>query len=439
MSALTKISNWGNYPRIEADVRPWPLQTESPQIARGMGRCYGDSALSTHIVDTRSLNHFLDFDAESGLLTVEAGLTFDEILQVCVPRGWFLPVTPGTRFVTAGGALASDVHGKNHHAEGSFSDHVRWFDLLTASGEICRCSRTENTELFYLTLGGMGLTGIIKALAFYLKPIETAYIRQHTLRCENLDETMAGLEAYGYWTNSVAWLDCMAGGRAFGRSILMLGEAAKQSELTQAQSLNPLKVHSTKGIPFPIDMPSFTLNRFTVQAFNQVYFHKHPKGSRDSVVHYEPFYYPLDKVLGWNRIYGKRGFTQYQLVIPHADARKGLQEVLELLAKRKMSSFLTVLKIFGEQSENYLRFPKAGFTLTLDFGISASLWPFLNELDGVVERYGGRLYLTKDVRMNPDFFRRTYPMAQEFIEKIKALDPTGKFQSLQSQRLGIHA
>lgn len=439
MKSKTTVSNWGNYPRIQADFRPWPLQSSTPQIARGMGRCYGDSALSAHIVDARSLNHFLDFDSSSGLLTVESGVTFDEILQVFVPRGWFLPVTPGTRFVTAGGALASDVHGKNHHVDGSFSDHVLWFDLFTASGQKLRCSRTENADLFHLSLGGMGLTGIVLALAFYMKPIETAYIRQHTVRCENLDETMAGLESYGNWTNSVAWLDCMAGGKAFGRSILMLGESAKLQELSPKQALNPLKIHSTKGIPFPIDMPSFTLNRFTVQAFNRVYFNKHPKGSQDSVVHYEPFYYPLDKVLGWNRIYGKRGFTQYQLVVPHQDARKGLQEVLELLAKRRMSSFLTVLKIFGEQPENYLRFPKAGFTLTLDFGIADSLWPFLNELDQVVEQYGGRLYLTKDVRMSADFLRRTYPMAQEFIDKLKEMDPVGTFRSLQSERLSIHA
>jgi len=439
VNSKTSVSNWGNYPHIQADFKPWPLPVNPPKIARGMGRCYGDSALAENIVDTRSLNHFLDFDSNSGLLTVQAGVTFDEILQVFVPRGWFLPVTPGTRFVTAGGALASDVHGKNHHKDGSFSDHVVWFELHTASGQNLRCSRSENAELFYLSLGGMGLTGIILSLAFYLKPIETAFIRQHTVRCENLDDTMAGLESYGNWTNSVAWLDCMAGGKAFGRSILMLGESAKLPELSPKQAQNPLKIHSTKGIPFPIDMPSFTLNRFTVQAFNQVYFHKHPKGSQDSVVHYEPFYYPLDKVLGWNRIYGKRGFTQYQLVIPHQDARKGLQDVLELLAKRRMSSFLTVLKIFGEQPENYLRFPKAGFTLTLDFGISSSLWPFLNELDQVVEQYGGRLYLTKDVRMSADFLRRTYPMAQRFIDKLKELDPEGFFRSLQSERLALHS
>lgn len=439
------ITNWGKYP--ERSVDWWaPTQAESlaqfPDshgwIARGMGRCYGDSALADHVLSTLNLRHLLDFQPETGLLTCEAGVTFDAILEVFVPKGFFLPVTPGTKFVTAGGALASDVHGKNHHVAGTFSEHVVWFDLQVADGRVLRCSRTENEQLFQLTCGGMGLTGLILRLAFYLKPIPTAYIRQKTLVARNLQEVMDLFEVHQSCTNSVAWIDCLQKGKNIGRSLLMLGEFATPDQLSKKQAQQPYAVHAPPKWTVPFDFPSFVLNSFSVKAFNFLFYHKQWAKETTQTLHYEPFYYPLDAIHHWNRIYGKNGFTQYQFVLPKAASREGLTEILSRIAQRNMGSFLSVLKLFGPQDPQYLRFPMEGYTLTLDFKITPDLWAFLEELDQLVLAYGGRLYLTKDVRMSADFFHQTYPQIQDFKTALREWDPQQKFSSEQSKRLGIH-
>jgi decaprenylphospho-beta-D-ribofuranose 2-oxidase len=439
------ITNWGKYP--ERSVDWWaPTQAESlaqfPDshgwIARGMGRCYGDSALADHVVSTLNLRHLLDFQPDTGLLTCEAGVTFDAILKVFVPKGFFLPVTPGTKFVTAGGALASDIHGKNHHVAGTFSDHVVWFDLQVADGRVLRCSRTENEQLFQLTCGGMGLTGLILRLAFYLKPIPTAYIRQKTLVARNLQEVMDLFEEHQSCTNSVAWIDCLQKGKNIGRSLLMLGEFATPDQLSKNQAKQPYAVHAPPKWTVPFDFPSFVLNSFSVKAFNFLFYHKQWAKETTQTLHYEPFYYPLDAIHHWNRIYGKKGFTQYQFVLPKAASREGLTEILSRIAQRNMGSFLSVLKLFGPQDPQYLRFPMEGYTLALDFKITPDLWAFLEELDQLVLAYGGRLYLTKDVRMSADFFYQTYPQIQDFKTALRAWDPQQKFSSEQSKRLGIH-
>ena len=439
------ITNWGKYP--ERSVDWWaPTQAESlaqfPNshgwIARGMGRCYGDSALADHVVSTLNLRHLLDFQPDTGLLTCEAGVTFDAILKVFVPKGFFLPVTPGTKFVTAGGALASDVHGKNHHVSGTFSDHVVWFDVQVADGRVLRCSRTENEQLFQLTCGGMGLTGLILRLAFYLKPIPTAYIRQKSLVARNLQEVMDLFEEHQSCTNSVAWIDCLQKGKNIGRSLLMLGEFATPDQLSKKQAQQPYAVHAPPKWTVPFDFPSFVLNSFSVKAFNFLFYHKQWAKESTQTLHYEPFYYPLDAIHHWNRIYGKNGFTQYQFVLPKAASREGLMEILSRIAQRNMGSFLSVLKLFGPQDPQYLRFPMEGYTLALDFKITPDLWAFLEELDQLVLAYGGRLYLTKDVRMSADFFHQTYPQIQDFKTALREWDPQQKFSSEQSKRLGIH-
>jgi decaprenylphospho-beta-D-ribofuranose 2-oxidase len=437
------ITNWGNYPLIEAQINE-PAEISSVKktventeilIGRGMGRCYGDSALQKNILSTIKLNHFLSFDESTGILHCESGVSFDEILQIFVPRGWFLPVTPGTKFITVGGAIASDIHGKNHHKEGTFSDHVISFKIISASGEHIYCSREINTELFQLTCGGMGLTGIITDVVFKLKKIETSYIRQESIKAKNLDEVMELFESSESWTYSMAWIDCLSSGDKLGRSILMRGESAKVNELSVAQRKNPLQVHSGEKINIPFYFPSFTLNSFSVRAFNFLYYHKQFKKIKHSIIHYDPFYYPLDAIHHWNRIYGKNGFTQYQFVIPKNAGREGLAEIISFIGKRKMGSFLSVLKLFGKQDENYIRFPMEGYTLAMDFKINPSVWKFLDEMDKLILQFGGRLYLTKDVRMKKDMLIQSYPESENFISKINLLDENHKFRSIQSERI----
>lgn len=441
-----KVVNWGKYPEVEADVFEYNhidhyhslIQQKEQVIPRGMGRCYGDSALAPNILSTLKLNHMLAFDEEKGILTCEAGVTIEEVLRFFVPRGWFMPVTPGTKFVTIAGALASDIHGKNHHAKGTFSDHVIWFELITPNGDTKICSKTENAELFALTSGGMGLTGLITKVCFQLSPIETSYIRQESIKAKNLDEIMKIFEDTQSWTNSVAWIDCLSKGKSLGKSIMTVGEFAKKEELkTTKQKNNPLVTHKDGKLFLPIDFPNFTINSLTVRAFNLLYYNKQMQRLKQSIVHYETFYYPLDGILHWNRIYGKNGFTQYQFVLPPATSREGLIAIIEKIGQRGMGSFLTVLKLFGEQNENYIRFPKGGYTLAIDFKIDKKVWAFLDELDELVHKFGGRVYLTKDVRMKHEMLLKSYPQAQDFIDKIKLIDPNFKFSSVQSNRIGM--
>lgn len=437
------VTNWGNYPVIEAQFAEPPelrlakdfIAQAHPVIPRGMGRCYGDSALQKHILSTQKLNAFLQFDEDSGILSCQAGVTFDDILSIFVPRGWFLPVTPGTKFVTVGGALASDVHGKNHHAEGTFSNHVISFKIITPDGNELTCSRNENQTLFNLTCGGMGLTGLIIEATFRLKRIETAYIRQEKIKAQNLDEIISLFEESASYTYSMAWIDCLTKGKRLGRSIMMRGENATLAELNNLQRKNPLIPHKKARLNIPFYFPSFALNSFSVKAFNTLYYHKQFQKSVTNLVHYDTFYYPLDAIHHWNRIYGKNGFTQYQFVIPKTHGREGLTELISFIGKHNMGSFLTVLKLFGAQPENFLRFPMEGYTLAMDFKIQPKLWKFLDEMDAMVHHFGGRVYLTKDVRMNKSFLMQTYPQAHEFEKHYSALNPDNKFSSLQSQRI----
>lgn len=442
---MEQIANWGNYPVMEAEMRTadndaglrtFLLASEKPLIARGMGRCYGDSALAPRIFSTLRMNRMLAFDPATGTLACEAGVTFEDILNTFVPRGYFLPVTPGTKFITVGGAIASDVHGKNHHAKGTFSDHVSWFDIMVATGQVVRCSRTENTELFHLSCGGQGLTGVILRASFQLVPVETSYIHQLALKARNLEHVLELFDEYASWTNSVAWIDCLSKGNKLGRSILTVGEFAKKEQLvSSAQKANPLALHKPGKLFVPFNFPGFVLNPLTVKAFNFLYYGKQFKSVQESIIHYDTFYYPLDVIHHWNRIYGKRGFTQYQFVIPKEAGKEGLRKIISEIGKANMGSFLTVLKLFGEQDENYVRFPQAGYTLAMDFPISEKIFAFLKRMDDWILDYGGRVYLTKDVRMDADFMKKTYPEAASFSQKIHQLDPQQKIMSVQGMRV----
>ena len=439
-----KVANWGNYPVIQADVRSIRSRQEAEQfiqypgqkIARGLGRCYGDSALSDTILETDRFNCFLDFDAEKGIVTCEAGVSLEDILDALVPRGWFLPVTPGTKFVTVGGAIASDVHGKS---AGSFCDHILSMQVMKADGEVVTCSATEEADFFNTTRGGMGLTGLILQATLQLIPIETAYIREETVRCKDLDSVMSLFDNMGKWTYSVAWIDCVARGKNLGRSVMMRGEHARVSDLTNPHmQRDPLNIKAMPKLNVPIMAPNFALNNLSVQAFNWAYYHHMPKGRHEHIVNYDTFFYPLDFVSNWNRIYGRRGFTQYQFVLPMESSYEGLPVLLEKIASCGLGSFLAVLKKFGPH-ESFISFPRPGFFLALDFPITRRLFALLDDFDKLVLKYGGRLYLAKDVRMKPELFFNGYENANEFCSRIRTWDPNQTFQSLQSRRLNLHA
>lgn len=438
-----KIANWGNYPvaesvELRASLTPQLVKTVQEHnniIARGNGRCYGDASLAPHTLSMLHHNKVTSFDADAGVLECQAGLTLDKILELIVPKGWFLPVTPGTKFITVGGAVASDVHGKNHHVDGSFSAHVTDMDVLLANGTVQTCSTTINPDLFWATCGGMGLTGVITRVQFRLKKIETAYIKQKQIKAKNLDEVLDLFEQYQHYTYSVAWIDCLKKGSSFGRSILILGEHATLDDLSPRQKEKPLPLPSKRQFTFPFTLPSFTLNPLTAKAFNFLFYHKNTKREQNNVVLYEPFFYPLDAVLHWNRVYGRRGFLQYQFVLP-MESKQGLVEILERISQKGLGSFLAVLKVFGKQ-DDLISFPTEGYTLAMDFPVTKSLLPFLDELDALVLQWGGRLYLSKDARMKAEVFWNSYPKAKEFLEVVKKYNPAFKFNSVQAQRLNL--
>ena len=433
------ITNWNNYPVVEASELSFDYGKEiasklSPSsIPHGNGRCYGDASLSAHVISTLRYDKVLAFDEVNGIITCQSGILLSDLLQIIVPRGWFLPVTPGTKFITVGGAVASDVHGKNHHVDGSCSRHIVSMSVLTGTGETFVCSSSSHADLFWATCGGMGLTGIILDVKFRLKRINTAFIRQKQIKARNLDEVMALFEENSNATYSVAWIDCLKSGKGFGRSILILGEHAMSDEVKAERALVP-KEKALFTVPFYF--PSFVLNGFSVRTFNALYYAKNYKRVTDSVVHYDGFYYPLDSILSWNKIYGKRGFVQYQFVLPLEASKTGLVDILTRISKRGTGSFLAVLKLFGHQ-DDLISFPMKGYTLALDFPIQPGLFEFLDELDNIVASYGGRIYLSKDARMKNEIFWKTYPHAREFKDILQKFDPDNRFVSGLAQRLTL--
>ncbi len=400
-----KVTNWGNFPVVEKEVKAEDttekikefIKSNNGIIARGNGRCYGDASLSEHIFSTKRLNKLISFDRLNGIFECESGVLLSEVLEVSVPQGYFLYVTPGTKFITVGGAIASDVHGKNHHAEGCFSQYLLEFSLIDENGEVLKCSRIENVEKFWATIGGMGLTGIILSAKFKLKNIETAYIRQESIKAENLDEIFNLFDDSESWTYNVAWIDCLQKGKNIGRSIMMRGEHAFPYQLPEKLKQNPLRLKS-KPIPtIPFYFPDFVLNSLTVKIFNFLYFNKQSKKEVKNFVGYETFFYPLDVVNDWNKIYGKSGFIQYQMVIPKVAGKEGMRKILETIASSGNGSFLAVLKLFGKNDpQAYNSFPVEGYTLALDFKVNSKLKKLVEKLDQIVEEYGGKIYLTKD-------------------------------------------
>lgn len=427
-----KITNWGNFPVVEKEMKSEDslqkikdfVLSHKEVIARGNGRCYGDASLGENIFSTKRLNKFIGFDKIEGVLECEAGVLLSDILEISVPQGYFLNVTPGTKFVSVGGAIASDVHGKNHHSEGCFSEYVLEFKLMKENAEVITCSREENTEDFWATVGGMGLTGIILSAKIKLKNIETAYIRQESIKADNLDKIFQLFEESEGWLYNVAWIDCLQKGENIGRSILMRGYHALREELPPKLHKNPLK-NPRKIMPtIPFYFPSWVLNSFTIKIFNWLYYNKQTKKSVEGFVHYEPFFYPLDVINEWNKIYGKKGFIQYQMVIPKEKGKEGMRKILETIADSGNGSFLAVLKLFGKNNPKaYNSFPMEGYTLALDFKVNDKLKYLVEELDKIVEEFGGRIYLTKDSMSNP-----------KLTNYLRNVD-SPKFVSLQRKRI----
>lgn len=430
------LTSWGRYPIVESmQISPRSLgelssaiEHESSVISRGNGRSYGDSALGVTVLSTLACDHFIAFDNATGLLTCEAGVLLSDIIKVFLPRGWFPSVTPGTKLITIGGAIASDVHGKNHHNKGCFGDCVESFRLMLPSREVITCSRTENAPVFHATCGGMGLTGVILTASFYLKRVKSKTIAQTTIKTANLVETLSAFEHYANESYSVAWIDCLSTGDALGRSLLMVGDFAQDHDCTYSPK---------KGPSIPFDFPSFALNTWSVKAFNALYYGKAAEGVSQQQVSVDQFFYPLDAIGQWNRIYGRNGFVQYQFILPKAQSREGLTDILQRISASGMGSFLAVLKLYGPQNDNWLSFPLEGYSLALDFKIQDGLFALLDALDQRVVHYGGRIYLAKDACMSRETFEAGYPNVEAFRQLRKELGADKVFQSHQSQRLGL--
>ncbi|BCE00901.1 FAD-binding oxidoreductase [Marinicellulosiphila megalodicopiae] len=433
---ISKIQSWGNFPQVQSkqsfsryieDVRAQLLKPES-LIARGQGRSYGDSALAPDTLNTTLMNQFIDFDSQAGELTCFAGTTLEQILTSFTPKGWTLLVTPGTKYITVAGAIASDVHGKNHHFKGCFSQCVKSITLMLASGELIDCSSTLNADLFKATCAGMGLTGVIVKVTLQLKATQTSYFLQDTYKANNIKHALELFEQNQHCDYHVAWIDCLATGDQLGRSVVMTATDANRQEL---------KIHKPAKLNVPFFMPNITMNSLSIGAFNKLYFNK-ASNTQNELVHYDSFYYPLDGILNWNRLYGKNGFVQYQFVVPKQNGLEALTLILEKIAASKQGSCLTVLKELGEANENYLSFPMKGYTLALDFKVTPKIWALLDELDELVLKYGGRLYLCKDARMSEQTFKQSYPQWTQLQNVRKEYGSLHKFNSTQSNRLGLH-
>ncbi|MCK5127201.1 MAG: FAD-binding oxidoreductase [candidate division Zixibacteria bacterium] len=420
--------SWGRYPKVSQKSSPifWrgdsiPIIKGVSLIPHGLGRSYGDICLNdgNYIIPTRALNHFIDFNPENGRLTCEAGVSLAEIIALAVPHGWFLPVTPGTKFVTVGGAIANDVHGKNHHIAGTFGNHVLDFELLRSNGERFNCSLESNPDLFKAAIGGMGLTGLITKASIQLIPIQNNLIQTETIKFKNLDAFFELSATYGKkYAYTVAWIDSMASGKSLGRGHFIAGKHAGE------EFGNNLQAPPEKAIPVPIDFPEFVLNNLSIKAFNLLYYNKQLKKRSSGSTDFNTFFYPLDSIMDWNKVYGKRGMLQYQCLVPYED-REVIRSILKTISDSGQGSFLAVMKIMGDiPSPGMISFSGPGITLALDFPVTKKVFSLFLTLDKIVRAAGGRLYSAKDACMSADDFKAYYPAWKEFE---KYIDP--KFSS----------
>lgn len=414
-------------PIWSTDINDLIFDSDSTVLCYGKGKSYGDVCLNegNTIIDMSNLDHIIEFNKETGVIECEAGITLSKILEFVVPNNWFLPVTPGTKFITLGGAVANDVHGKNHHVAGTFGNHIIKFNLLRSDGKVYECSENDNKDLFKATIGGLGLTGIIKSVRFQLKKIQNPFIYVENIKFKNLDEFYTiNEESEKDFPYTVSWVDCTTKGKSMGRGIYMRGKHATDVDLEKDFE------HKEGGIPFPLEAPF--INNLTVKAFNKLFYSKQFKKITKQIVPYEPYFYPLDFVDGWENAYGKNGFLQHQFVLPMDTSKEVLKEIFNLIVSSGMSSFLTVLKTFGDiESPGMLSFPKRGITLAIDYRMEGQkTLDLLDKIDKKIAKVGGRLYPGKDARMSKEHFHLFYPNFDKFEQYI---DP--KFSSSFYRRI----
>jgi decaprenylphospho-beta-D-ribofuranose 2-oxidase len=439
--SLEPVSGWGRHPVSRGAVeRPEHLSLPpdvGPVLARGLGRSYGDAAVpatpGARVLETVRADRVLGFDEATGRLTCEAGLSLAEIVRVFLPRGWFPPVTPGTRFVTIGGCVACDVHGKNHHRDGSFGAFVDRLLIQVADGRLVECGPARERELFLATVGGMGLTGLITEVTLRLQPVESGWMLVETEPVAGLDAMLDGLrDAAKDWQYTVGWIDCLARGATLGRGILMRGRHATRGEAPAGPAPEPRRFRA------PLDAPEWLLSPALMRAFNAGYYGLHARrpGGTARVVPYHGFFYPLDAIGDWNRLYGRRGFLQYQCVVPRAAGAAAVVRLLERLAATGAASFLAVIKDCGPESDAYLSFPLEGTTLALDLPYRGPVTEALvHELNAIVVAAGGRVYLAKDAVTRAEDFARMVPRLAEWRRVREQWDPERRFRSAQSVRV----
>ena len=435
-SPVPTLEGWGRVPRPGREVLSENLEkiTAGATLSRGLGRSYGDSSLpavaTDKIVGTRLATRILSFDDVTGIIRVEAGVCLADLVRLFLPRGWFTPVTPGTKFVTVGGMVASDVHGKNHHVDGCFGAHVRALRMRLADDTIVDCGPYEMPDLFFGVIGGMGLLGHILEVEFQMFPTPSPFIWMDSERVPHIDAFLGALDrGASQWPMTMGWIDCLSQGSAMGRGILMAGRWATPDEVGR------LQLKDGPQIKMPLTLPNWALNPFTAQAFNALYYWKHMAHRTEGVVDIAPFFYPLDAILEWNKGYGSRGFTQYQCVIPRAAGAPAVREFMQLLTRLGGASPLCVIKDCGPESEAVLSFPLEGTSIAIDFAVSADVQRIVDSLNEFVIAAGGRIYLTKDQFTRPEHFRAMEPRLDRFLALREKYDPKRRLRSAQSVRI----
>ena len=440
------LAGWGRYPRYQTEFlearEPDELLTflrgRDAVIARGAGRAYGDAAIGVGVtLGVNALNRMISFDRMSCELRVEAGVTLAEIIHAFLPRGFFPPVVPGTQHVTVAGMVAANVHGKNHHCAGAFGSYVERLTLVPAEGSEIVCSRQEHPDLFFATLGGMGLTGVIRDVTFRMMPVETGFVCCETLALPHFDAAIQAFEQSGAWTYVVAWIDALARGSALGRSVLFRGVHARHDDL-EAAHVNGARIERRKWrATVPIDLPVSILSRPAVRLFNHLYYRRGGRGAEPRLMPLASYFFPLDAIGEWNRLYGRQGFLQHQSVFPKSVSRDAVGAILDCVSAMGSPSFLAVLKLMGQGDRSLMGFPMEGYTLALDFPATKENLELIEVLDGIVVGHGGRLYLAKDASQKRETVEAGYPGIEAFRELRQASGAAAKFRSRQSERLGL--
>ncbi len=431
-----RIAGWGGQ-SAEAEERfgeDLEALSQTMPLLRGLGRSYGDASLpppsDPRVGNTTLADRLLSFDESSGVLRAEAGISLIELNRIFLPHKFFVPVTPGTQFVTLGGMVASDVHGKNHHVAGCFGDHVVGLRMRVGDGRVLDCSRDEHADLFFATLGGMGLTGHILEVSFRMARVPSCWILQETEQLPNLDRLLDGLSAAAEgWPMTMAWIDCLTPGAAMGRGILYRGRWATADEAPSRPPRPKLRLR------VPFNLPSWVMQPLSVRAFNLGVYYSHFPAQKRGLVSPEQFFYPLDSIRDWNRIYGRAGFTQHQAVLPHSAGRTAVRRYMELLTNLRAASFLCVLKDCGPEGSGLLSFPRPGTSIALDLPLRANTQEHIDRMNEFVIREGGRIYLTKDSLSRPEHVQAMEPRLSAFRRVRQVWDPGQRLRSAQSVRL----